>query len=97
MNNNTVSLSWGPAPADGMNGELIAYAVIIKASNALLFVGPCYSSITLQNLDFTADTCIQMAAATKAGFGKLTDCIKLDLGELIVTIKKFVCSNLKLS
>jgi len=81
MDLNTVSLTWGPVPTDGINGELIAYAVVIQASNIMLIAGPCHSSLEFNNHNFSADTCIQMAAFTKAGLGKLTDCITIDIGK----------------
>lgn len=64
-----------------MNGKLLAYVVLIKAANATVFVAPCYSSVELTNLTVSTDICIQMAAVTKVGFGKLTDCVVVNFGE----------------
>ena len=79
MDLNSVNLSWDQAPADGMNGKLIAYAVLIQGSNTVMYAAPCHSSLKLKNVNFTADTCFQMAAVTRAGYGNLTDCIKIDV------------------
>ena len=90
MDFNTVSLSWGPLPPKGINGELMGYAVLIEAYKKYVYTGPCYLSLKIENLNFTSDICIQMAALTKVGLGKLTDCVPVTTGESLKVVPSFL-------
>ena len=79
--NNSVILSWGEPPSVGINGELLGYSVHIQESNTVILVGQCYSFMELKKENIPADSCFQIAAITKAGFGLPTPCVKIDLGE----------------
>ena len=81
MLNNSVMLSWGQPPSVGINGELLGYSVHIQESNTVILVGQCYLSMKLKKENISAESCVRVAAITKAGFGVPTSCVKIDLGE----------------
>ena len=41
----------------------------------------CYLSMELRKENTSAESCVRVAAITKAGFGVPTSCVKIDLGE----------------
>ena len=81
MLNNSVMLSWGQPPSVGINRELLGYSVHIQESNTVILVGLCYLSMELKKENISAESCVRVAAITKAGFGVPTSCVKIDLGE----------------
>ncbi|XP_068727262.1 uncharacterized protein [Montipora capricornis] len=74
-----VLLSWGPVSPDSRNGKLTKYAVQVQESDIFLFVGPSYLSLNLKRANFSVDSCFKIAAVTKAGLGKLTDCVEVSV------------------
>ena len=85
-------LSWNPVPLESMNGKLTAYVIQVQDTGISLHFGSCLSSLRFKRRNFSADTCFQIAALTKVGRGQLTDCIKFNIGESIITFP-FVLSK----
>ena len=78
-------LSWNPVPLESMNGKLAAYVIQVQNTGISLHVGSCLSSHRFKRRNFSVDSCFQIAALTKVGRGQLTDCIKFNTGESIIT------------
>lgn len=78
-------LSWNPVPLESMNGKLTAYVIQVQDTGISLHVGSCLSSHRFKRRNFSVDSCFQIAALTKVGRGQLTDCIKFNTGESIIT------------
>ena len=85
-------LSWNPVPLKSMNGKLTAYVIQVQNTGISLHVGSCLSSHRFKRRNFTVDSCFQIAALTKVGRGQLTDCIKFNIGESIMSFP-FVLSK----
>lgn len=76
----TVILSWDPVPKGHVNGELLGHKVVVNGSDNILFAAPCFSSLELNDVNVSSDTCIRMAAVTKVGIGPMTNCTQIDFG-----------------
>ena len=54
--------------------------MVVNGSDNILFAAPCFSSLELNDVNISSDTCIRMAAVTKVGIGPMTDCTQIDFG-----------------
>lgn len=77
----TVILSWDPVPKGHINGELLGHTVVVNGSDNILFAAPCFSSLELNVVNVSSDTCIRMAALTKVGIGPMANCAQIDFGK----------------
>ena len=59
--------------------EIDGYAIFVNGPEniTITFVSSCFSSLLLKNVSFSSDTCIQIAAVTKDGFGVLSNCTNI--------------------
>ena len=54
--------------------------MVVNGSDNMLFVAPCFSSLELNDVNVSSDTCIRMAAVTIVGIGSMTNCTQIDFG-----------------